>query len=108
MSLKNRLAFKNVLAILLVTTLTPLIVMAQEVAGGAPIEGNVGKNSSCSEASEAEQYWTPERMENAQPLPMRRPGSPKPVSQPVPTSSPEVSAPSSSPTDVSQQDIEQR
>lgn len=102
MSFKNKLAFEIVLAILLVTTLIPVTVEAKEVEANEHMEDNVSQNISCSESSEAEQYWTPERMENAKPLPMTRPGSPKLESQPAPPSNPEVSAPGGSPKEISQ------
>lgn len=110
MSGKNKLPFKSALAILLMTTLIPLtIVEAQEVTIGNQMEGNVRQNSNCSQASEVEQYWTPERMQNAQPLPLTRPGYPQPVSpQPAPPSDPEVSAPSSSSGEASQPPTEKR
>lgn len=103
MSVKNGLACKSGLAALLAITLTPLtVVMAQAPQAGYQMESNVGRNIGCSEATEAEQYWTPERMQNAQPLPLRHPGSPQIVPQPAPPSSPEVSAPGSNPEEISQ------
>ncbi|WP_143755503.1 hypothetical protein [Gloeocapsopsis sp. IPPAS B-1203] len=97
MSCKYRLTFKNILATFLILSLTPvtMAVQAEEVSDRP--ESNVGQNIRCSEASQAEQYWTPERMERAEPPSMTRPGSPNPDAQPEPPSSPETSAPSWSP-----------
>lgn len=56
----------------------PLAVVAQiEIEN--PMESNVEHRNRCSEA--AEQYWTPERIRNAQPLPL-----PTPETEPVPQS----------------------
>lgn len=109
MSVKNKFAYKSAFALLLVTTLAPLtIVEAKELKTGNHMEGNVGQNIRRSQADKAEEYWTPERMQNAQPLPLKRPGSPQPVSQPEPACGSEVSAPSSSPGEASQPDVELR
>ncbi|MBD0347040.1 MAG: hypothetical protein ICV63_19885 [Coleofasciculus sp. Co-bin14] len=97
MNITKEFAFIIAVVSLLVTTLATLPLWAkQNVETGKPMEGNVGQNVNHSQATEAEQYWTQDRMDNAQPSSMTRPGSPKPVSQPQSPSSPEVSGSSSS------------
>lgn len=97
MKINNSFVLGTGFAILLGITLTPLTIWAaQEFQEGDSMKGNVGKNINYSQASEVEQYWTPERMQNAQPLMPKRPGFPQAVPQPQPLSEPEVSAPSSS------------
>jgi hypothetical protein len=77
---------------LLVAGLTALPLLAKPKAQAADrAEGNVGRSVERPQASQAEDYWTPERMQNAQPAPLEHLGSPQPASQPQPSPTSEVS-----------------
>jgi hypothetical protein len=91
MNFSKELVFTIAFASLLVATLAALPLLAkQKTQAGDRTDGNVGQNAERSEASQSEDYWTPERMQNAQPAPLERPGSPKPASQPQPPSGSEA------------------
>lgn len=99
LNLRKGFASTSVCASLLLTILTPLAPTA------AQNNGNVGQRIPILQASEAANYWTPQKMREAKPLDIIRTDSPKPVSQVPLSSSPPVSAPGSGPSSTGLQTL---
>ena len=100
LTLTKKFTFTIAFASLFLTALITLPIFAKEkVEDSDCMKDNVRQNIDPSEATEAEQYWTPEQMENAQPLPFTSSGSPKPVSEPQSPSTPEIRDSSSAATE---------